>query len=108
MIEQTQETKAVTIDSFDFVRELESQYNKDIKEHSSGYVADGHLTLCYCIIRFLRLTTPQPRNFDNIDQIFIDRLHNINGCSIGEISFVMGRSKSSICEYLNRTKGTDS
>jgi hypothetical protein len=106
--QQTKPKLQTTDDSIiDFANNLMDQYRKDIEQHSLGYLADGNLTLHYCIVRFLRLKEPQPKNLDDLDKSMIDFLSKYRSCSIGEIAFVLDRSKSTISEYLNHTKGTE-
>jgi len=101
-LEKTEEVKGRWIDLGQVVDDLQTQYPKETKEHNQYFGNnEGWLTLYWCCIKFLRVVTPQPRNFDELDKNTATML-KAKGASMQEIAFVLGRSKSSVCEYLKQ------
>lgn len=97
MQEQTVDNR---IDLQKFIEGLEDQLPKDIAAHNQHFDRESRLTLYWCAIKILRLAQPQSRNFDDIDRENAESLRQ-RGYSMQEIAFVLGRSKSSVCQYLN-------
>ena len=100
-MEKQKENKTKEISLGQFIAYLEDQLPLDIKAHNQCFGMESKLTLYWCCIKFLRLCKPQPRNFDEIDKENAESLRD-RGCSMQEIAFVLGRSKSSVCEYLKQ------
>lgn len=98
---KTKETKSNQINLGQFIGYLEDQLPSDIKDHNQPFGMEAKLTLYWCCIKILRIAKPQPRYFDEIDKQNAKSLRD-RGCSMQEIAFVLGRSKSSVCEYLKQ------
>jgi hypothetical protein len=84
-----------------FIKDIQLQYPKEAMEHCQYVESEGWLTFYWWYVKFLRLVTPQPRNFDALDNQVASHL-KAKGCSMQQIAFVLSRSKSSVCEYLNQ------
>src|ERR1035437_4499073 len=98
---KAKETENNQINLEQFIENLEDQLPLDIKDHNQCFGMESKLTLYWCCIRLMRIAKPQPRYFDEIDKQNAESLRD-RGCSIQEIAFVLGRSKSSVCQYLKQ------
>jgi hypothetical protein len=97
--EQKTETKPIILS--ELVDSLQDQYLKEARAHGRYVNLDSMLTLSWCCMKLIRLSVPQPRNFDEMDKTNADSL-KARGCSMQEIAFVLDRSKSSVCEYFKQ------
>jgi len=106
MENKQQETpKERTILLGDVVNDLLANYLKETKEHKHYIPNEGYLAVHWCCVKILRLAIEQPRYLDDVDKETADML-TAKGCSIGDIAYVLGRSKSSVSEYLNKEANT--
>lgn len=83
--------------------QLPNEMLKDAATHNKLLSPNERLMLFRTVVRVWRKLQPQPRYFDTIDALYAYDLGNA-GYSMQDIAEVLGRSKSSVCEYLNKIK----
>jgi hypothetical protein len=83
--------------------QLPIEMQKEATVNNKLLTPNEQLIMFRCAVKVFRILQPQQRFFDTIDVLYVYNLDKL-GFSMQDIADVLDRSKSSVCEYLNKIK----